>query len=296
MLYYVFNAAARAMQPLLSTYNGEGNEKELRRTGAFGLLAGMLTGGVVIVFIAAFPQITSALFGLQNGDVVPLAGRALRIYCFSAVFAGFSTLLENFYQSCSADRNAFTLATLRGLVILLMTGLFGLLGSRYIWYIYPANELLSLAVFSLWRRFKGEDLRIKNIRKFEYSIEDSSKEIAGLSEMVVNACEAWDVSPKRCIFSGMAAEEICLAIREHNRDSQNGTVFIQVTVICRPDDSIELHMRDNGLSFNPFDLNGGKVGEEDFDEAAMGMIVIKRQAQEFLYRKYQGFNTIVVKV
>lgn len=29
---------------------------------------------------------------------------------------------------------------------------------------------------------------------------------------------------------------------------------------------------------------------------AMGMLVIKKQAKDFFYREYQGFNTLVVRI
>ena len=40
-----------------------------------------------------------------------------------------------------------------------------------------------------------------------------------------------------------------------------------------------------------------KVGEQnDFDMDAIGMLMVKKQAKSFFYRRYQGFNTLVVSI
>ncbi len=298
LTYYVFRASANAMQPLLSTYNGESNEKEIAHTGKLGIISGVLSGGLVIAVIAIFPKTICNIFGLTANSIVPTASYALRVYCLSAVFAGLSILIENFCQSCYLEKNVFVLALLRGTVVLLpCTLIFATLGIKYIWYFYPVTEVASLLIFFVWWLFKGENMHINDRKKFVYEIENTNNEISGLSEAITKACEGWDAPAKACFFAGMAAEEVCLAIKEHNKNNnQSEPVYIQVTAVCRTNGSIELHLRDNGLSFNPFQLNGGKVNEEDFDEAAMGMIVIKNRAKEFLYRKYVGFNTIAIKV
>ena len=298
LVYYIFNAASKAMQPLLSTYNGESNEKEIFHTRRIGFIGGMVSGGLLIAFIAVFPSLVCTLFGLTESSIIPLATRAIRIYCVSAIFAGLSTLIENYYQSCSLEKNSFVIALLRGTIILIpCTLIFATLGVKIIWYFYPVTEIASLLFFGLWLVIAGERMHITDRKKFVYEIENTNNEISGLSEAVCAACEEWGAPQKICFFSGMAAEEICLAIKEHNASNdQEEPVYIQITTVCRSNGNIELHFRDNGISFNPLLLNSGKVNEEDFDEAAMGMIVVKKQAKDFLYRKYVGFNTISINI
>ena len=39
------------------------------------------------------------------------------------------------------------------------------------------------------------------------------------------------------------------------------------------------------------------MGESgSFDMDAIGMLVVKKQAKDFFYRQYQGFNTLVVSI
>ena len=94
----------------------------------------------------------------------------------------------------------------------------------------------------------------------------------------------------------MAVEEISLAIIE-NAFSKQKDGFIEITLIAQEDQEFELHIRDNAVSFNPFLLNSEKVGATDgFNEEAMGMMVIKSKCKHFFYRRYQGFNTLVVRI
>ena len=42
--------------------------------------------------------------------------------------------------------------------------------------------------------------------------------------------------------------------------------------------------------------NIGDIDDDDSDFNALGMDVIKKKAKSFYYRRYQGFNTMVVKI
>ena len=73
--------------------------------------------------------------------------------------------------------------------------------------------------------------------------------------------------------------------------------YIQITLIACPDGGFQLHVRDNAAWFDPFSLETGKMGESgSFDMDAIGMLVVKKQAKDFFYRQYQGFNTLVVSI
>lgn len=49
--------------------------------------------------------------------------------------------------------------------------------------------------------------------------------------------------------------------------------------------------------FDPFALETGRVSQEGgFDMDAMGVRVVKSKAKDFFYRRYGGFNSLVVKI
>ena len=60
---------------------------------------------------------------------------------------------------------------------------------------------------------------------------------------------------------------------------------------------LELHLRDDATTFNPFTLDTSRASrDEAFDMDGMGVLVIKKRAKEFFYRRYQGFNTLIIKI
>ena len=78
---------------------------------------------------------------------------------------------------------------------------------------------------------------------------------------------------------------------------KNGKLVNQ-TVGARPKSGVlELHLRDDATTFNPFALDTSRASrDEDFDMDGMGVLVIKKRAKEFFYRRYQGFNTLIIKI
>ncbi len=74
--------------------------------------------------------------------------------------------------------------------------------------------------------------------------------------------------------------------------------IIQITLVAGEDGIFTLHVRDSAIAFNPFGMEKAdlKNDEASLDFNAVGMDVIKKRSREFYYRRYQGFNTMVVKV
>ena len=73
--------------------------------------------------------------------------------------------------------------------------------------------------------------------------------------------------------------------------------YIQLTIVPNEDGSVSLHLRDNAREFNPFGMDTKSISLENGTGLdAIGVKVIKSKAKEFFYRRYAGFNTLVVRV
>ena len=64
-------------------------------------------------------------------------------------------------------------------------------------------------------------------------------------------------------------------------------MLIKLTVLA-DQNGFTLHLRDNSYEFNPFSA------EEGDGPNALGMLIVRKKAKEFFYRRYQGFNTLVI--
>ena len=94
----------------------------------------------------------------------------------------------------------------------------------------------------------------------------------------------------------MTVEELGLAILHHGFEGRTDG-YLQITAVAREDGSFELHLRDDAVTFDPFSLETRRaVADGDFNVDTMGLLVIKERAKSFFYRRYQGFNTLVVTI
>ena len=80
-------------------------------------------------------------------------------------------------------------------------------------------------------------------------------------------------------------------------ESTSGEGYIQFTIVPHEDGTVTLHLRDNARAFNPFDLDTEDISLHDGSGLdALGVKLIKNKAKEFFYRRYAGFNTLVIRV
>ena len=62
--------------------------------------------------------------------------------------------------------------------------------------------------------------------------------------------------------------------------------MLQLTLVDTKEEYI-LHIRDNARKFNPLEVN-------DDDEHGIGLRIVKKQAKEYYYRQFVGFNTLTM--
>lgn len=298
LILYLYDAAAKALQPLAGTFHGEKNREAAARSLALGLGWGLGLGILAAALVSLFPQWVCAAFGLSGAEALAMGPVALRLYCLSSAFAGAGILLEAYFQSVERERDAFVLATLRGCAVLLpVTLLLAVAWPQGLWWTFPVTETLSLAIFFLWRRISPADgSAFPPQRIFRRLIHSRTGELGGLSQEAEAFCQQWGASPRQRYLVDLTIEEIGVAIISKAFASQPDG-YIQLTLIACEDGAFQLHVRDNAAGFDPFSLVTGKVGEEAaFDMDAIGMLMVKKQAKSFFYRQYQGFNTLVVSI
>lgn len=297
LILYLYDGTAKAMQPLVSTYQGEQNRSGSCSIKRMGLIYGSVVGLLSSVFLFLFPEVMCSVFGLSEDTIIQMAELAIRIYCLGGIFGGVNILLEGYYQSCEKEGLSFWLATLRGAVILIPCAvLFASFGLELFWFLFPATEITSLMVFFFLKKWKREPESFDTDRIYSRTIEGKNEELGNMLEEVEAFCKIWKADRKQQYYVSMTVEEICLLIIQKAFEQQSGG-YIQITLIALPDLEFELHIRDNARIFNPFSVETDRVSKEgNYDMDAMGMLVIKQKAKYFFYRQYQGFNSLIVRI
>ena len=295
----LYDATGATLQPLISTFTGEKNKAAVSRVFKLSLRWGMGLSAVLILAIGIYAENICGFFGLREN--IPLGVYALRLTCIGAVFAGVSLIVSAYYQSAGQVKWSFGIGLLRNCIVLLpLTVIFGLLGVQNFWWAFPVTEMASLFVWAVWRRAgksKSADGSIDKTRIYSRIIENKNEDISTLISEVEEFCDKWKADVKQSYYMTMTVEEICQAIINNAFDGDGGE-YIQLTLIAGENGMFELHIRDNAITFNPFDMITKKVDIDDSerDLDSLGILIIKNKAQDFFYRRYQGFNTLTVKV
>ncbi len=303
LILYLYEGSAKAMQPLASMFAGEKDDESIRRTRRLGILSGSAVGGMAALLIAVFPNVVCHIFGLEGKELVASGEWALRLFCIGSIFAGISIILETFYQAIEKDTESFVISLLRGCIVLLpCTFLFSMLSLRNFFWLYPTVEILSLFLFELWRVVLKKKDSVFDKNRVLIQLVHKEDDIARLTEQIETFCEKWEATPKQAYLAQMAAEEICSVILKKEFQKKEKRE-IKTTLVALEDGDFELHIRDNAIEFNPMELESNrgaykatKLEELEKDADVMGILVIKKQAKDFFYRNYQGFNSLVVRI
>ena len=295
LVLYLYDGAAKASQPLISTFCGERYHDGIRRAERLAMTWGNAAGLALCAVISVFAGPVCGIFGLEGAELLALGSRALRVYCLSLLFAGTSALMESCCQAREEERSALVLATLRGAAVLLpCTFLFAMLDIRWFWWMFPVVEILSQALFFGWRRLKPTAQTLQEPALTQL-IAGNSSQVSNLTANLEVFCEEHEASPKQSYYVMMATEEVCLALMSQAfKDPEAG--LIQVTCVACADHSFELYIRDNAVEFDPFSLTEMNAEAPVSMLDSIGMSVIQKKAAAFFYRHYQGFNTLYIKI
>lgn len=148
-LLFVLNGFSNAAQSLVCVYHSERNFKVLRYFSrlAFGLAVS--AGLVIAVLVELWPSVPTALLGIDDAPLVPLAERALRIVAASYVFLAAFHFLNSYYAFIGESALSAAISVLRSFVMPIAGVAVGglLFGIDGVWFGLSLALPLSLAVF-----------------------------------------------------------------------------------------------------------------------------------------------------
>lgn len=294
----VYDAVSMALQPMVSTFNGECNRSNVRSTLKQAFKVSALLSVILMAALLLVPEWVSFTFGLRSAEELAMGASAIRIYALCVIPSGVNMVMTYYYQALEKEFASYLLFTLRSFAFFLLFSLvLSLGGTALFWWTYPCTEVASLAVLALYNRRKGswtyqdgEDSRVYS------AFLDSREADLGKVEGDVSAyLERMDANPTQVYFTTIAVEEVCGAIMSRAFSHTEG--YIQLTVVPHEDGTVTIHVRDNAGAFNPFEMDTEGISlEQETGLDAIGIKMIKRKAKEFFYRRYAGFNTLVVRV
>lgn len=159
----VFNGTAQGMQPLISTYYGNGDMKTVNKVFRMGIVTAL---GIAIALIGIAFGATDELVAIFNSEgSVELAGYAhkgFRIYFAGYIFAGFNIVATGYFGAVAKAREAFVASILRGFLAIIICAVImaSLLGLNGVWGSFAVAEAITTVVI-LFFIFRGRKSVIK---------------------------------------------------------------------------------------------------------------------------------------
>ncbi len=165
------------------------------------------------------------------------------------------------------------------------------LGVAALWLLFLLTEAGSLAVFlllGLGGRYKKAELPEERI--FQRTILSNAEDVMDVCRELEAFCEVWGADMKQQMFSTMTVEELGMAILKHGFQGRTDG-YLQLTAIMDESGVLELHLRDDATTFNPFALDTSRASRTRISTwTAWACWSSKSGRRNFFYRRYQGFK------
>lgn len=287
----VADGIGMTLQPMISTYQSERDVAAIKYTVRLAIWYGTGLALLVIGSLVIWAKPLCTIFGLPI-EVVNAGSLALWIYCASILPSLWNQIAIYYRQTTQQEGSALVIQTLRMFVCFLIS-MFALapLGLNVFWWVFPLAEWSTLCyvLFSIWKQKisdqKGNTLSTQSCC-FSAYIQDVSL-LGNTVEELHHECDMWDCTSEQGYYATLVVEEVCAAILEDAKNNHLDGVLIKLTVLSDQNGFV-VHLRDNSYKFNPFSA------EEGHGPNALGMLIVRKKAKEFFYRRYQGFNTLVI--
>ena len=295
LVYGLYQAASDTMQPLAATFSAEHDWDDLHYLLILALRWGLIVGIAVGTLLVVLNVPVAKLFGITERESLIVSGRAIPTFCLSAPFAGVSFILTGFFQSVGKEKLASFATVSRTLIFLLPTTFMsGLFFPFEVWWLFVISEVGSLLVLSAvsWRsaRTVKDDTPV-----FHASLDPEHRELDGILQGVTAFCEEQEIPERQKALIELAVEELCLVTQEQAFTGRPDE-YIRLTVAKENNGDYILHIRDSAPYFNPLDMRMGKIraGEKEDLLDSLGVMMVRKQAKDFHYRNYQGFNVMTL--
>ena len=294
----IFEGVRNTIQPIVSTYIGEGNNKGIREVMHIARNNASLLCIITILLLEVFPESVSYLFGIEDQQLIPLINQGIRIYAFVILFMTFNEVMSYYYQFVNQLKISFIVMTLKGLVVLLPCNLLLMYlgGLNGLWLGFVLTEMITGALLILIARriAKKSNNTLSQFLLLEKKLDvgmlsismranknvliDSIRQI----EEFLNRNDVDELQKTKMILS---VEEIVLNIIEHNHKQHNALIEIQVIL----GENISLIIRDNCKNFDPTKNIETKDAEKN-----LGLKIIKGVSTDFQYVPTIGYNRVIL--
>ena len=278
----VFDGAGSAMTTVVSIFAGERDDEGILTVLKLGLKIVCAAGAVIAAGFLLGAERILCFFGLE-GDSIPQAVNAFRIYSVSVIFMGVNALAVSFWQSIGWAKLAAWMSVARNFVLMLALGVLLIPGMSItgLGLTYVCSEAVCLLAAAVLLGGSNAYVRKKYrmtgaVFERYYTIQTES--VTQIAADLEQLCEEWEIGPQQTLFINLMAEELLINIIKFGLSDSQKEYYIAIRVMKQDsgEDGYIMRIRDNVNSYNPFEHRG-----DDIDNAVIRMIRTKTRYYDY---------------
>lgn len=305
-----FNGVVNAMTPVVGTFYGDRDYPNMYKALKRGTIIAYCFGLFMVLLYFIIPNVLSRIFGVSDAATLQESCTAIRIVGVGVVFQIIVGILSSFYQvtekPVTASIISFTRAgVLQPFLPLVLTFLLGVRGVYLSLVLMEVGGLLAACVGVALYKKKNPNVKgflllepVEEGREFQYSLVNDKQNISQAVDAVLDFCKENNLDHKRSNVIALVLEEITRNIIEHGLAKEKTIHYIDIRVKMDAD-NILLRIRDDGMLFNPTQVELGKPVKESLEAGErlhLGLRMVSGIAKKMEYTRVLGFNNTVICV
>lgn len=292
----IIGGIPQAAQPMIGVFYTSRENSGIRILMKIQIQTGISLITMYTVFLLIFHKGIESMFTLTSSALLPLLclGGFMIFEMLCSIWGSFFNATDRIALSNILMGARTFFFPVGAAFILMCTG-------GYMWLFLPLGGALSvvLLLFLTEKEVAGsrksehplsrglllDDYLEREGMVLDFSIEPSDEKICEASDKIKEFCSKAHMDTKMTNRLGLAIEELLVVMKEKNP----GMVSVDLRAMAL-EDATGIRIRSAGDRYNPFEQS--ELEEDDF---YMGIMMLKRMAEEITYSYTLGMNTIYLR-
>ena len=263
----------------------------------------VITTGVLIAILAAFPGFYCRIFGFDASVDPERINLFIRIFVFVNLPAEISKFNQMYYPTIEKNTPAYVTILCRELVLvvpltIILLHTHGLLGYCIAQLVAEIGSVIITYVFifiySKAKKYNKQGLFLIpstiGIDKYDVTVNNDSKNASILSQEVEQYALKHNISQRDASMIALGAEEIVANIIEYGYRFKNHNYYIDVSLKIVEDKMI-LTIKDDGIVFDPTQYH-----EDEKEFSTSGILLVQKIVDKISYTRVLNTNNTSIEI
>jgi Na+-driven multidrug efflux pump/anti-sigma regulatory factor (Ser/Thr protein kinase) len=294
--------------PLVGISFGERDFRSIRiiMKKAMGI-GNIILGGCALLLLVIHHKL-GEFFGLTDAAILRQTGIGLIFLAASLNLAFVNNVIMNFFSATHRTALANVVVVSRMVLFMVIPAyiLFAVAQIYAVWLSLIVTEVITLGLAflivtalhvrnpQLSRYLLLDAALMENSKVIDFSVKNTSDDVASASDKIAGFCEENEVSPQKTMRISLAIEEIIIMINQYSL-REGGVEYTDVRLMI-VGERIVMRIRNLGKYFNPVEYYYENKDTEEGREKTMGIAMILTMAQKVEYQETFGVNNLLITI